>query len=80
MKGINRIISHHVGYDQTFKLENLRELRPTLEEFMQSESSSEPSTLPTDTPDSPKTGFRYHLNNFNQAIPKKLVDYKVRTG
>lgn len=45
---------------------------------MQSESSSEPSTLPTDTPDSPKTGFRYHLNHLNQAIPKKLVDYKVR--
>lgn len=44
---------------------------------MQSESSSEPSTLPTDTPESPKTGFRYHFNNFNQAIPKKLVDYKV---
>lgn len=44
---------------------------------MQSESSTEPSTLPTDTPDSPKTGFRYHFNNFNQAIPKKLVDYKV---
>lgn len=60
---------------ETFKLENLREL-PTLEEFMQSESSSEPSTLPTDTPESPKTGFRYHFNNFNQAIPKKLVDYK----
>ncbi|XP_069939843.1 uncharacterized protein KIAA0513 isoform X2 [Cherax quadricarinatus] len=61
---------------ETFKLENLRELRPTLEELMQSESSSEPSTLPTNTPESPKTGFRYHLNNFNQAIPKKLVDYK----
>ncbi|XP_050728248.1 uncharacterized protein KIAA0513-like isoform X1 [Eriocheir sinensis] len=61
---------------ETFKLENLRELRPTLEELMQSESSSEPSTLPTNTPDSPKTGFRFHLNNFNQAIPKKLVDYK----
>ncbi|KAG7169200.1 hypothetical protein Hamer_G024821 [Homarus americanus] len=61
---------------ETFKLENLRELRPTLEELMQSESSSEPSTLPTNTPESPKTGFRYHFNNFNQAIPKKLVDYK----
>lgn len=45
---------------------------------MQSESSSEPSTLPTDTPESPKTGLRFHLNNFNQALPKKLVDYKVR--
>ncbi|XP_069172095.1 uncharacterized protein KIAA0513 isoform X1 [Procambarus clarkii] len=61
---------------ETFKLENLREFRPTLEELMQSESSSEPSTLPTNTPESPKTGFRYHLNNFNQAIPKKFVDYK----
>ncbi|KAG0714416.1 hypothetical protein GWK47_014203 [Chionoecetes opilio] len=61
---------------ETFKLENLRELRPTLEELMQSESSSEPSTLPTDTPDSPKTGFRYHFNHLNQAIPKKLDDYK----
>ncbi|XP_066965274.1 uncharacterized protein KIAA0513 [Macrobrachium rosenbergii] len=62
---------------ETFKLENLKEFRPTLEELMQSESSSEPSTLPTNTPESPKTGFKYHLkNHFNQAIPKKLVDYK----
>ncbi|KAK3852518.1 hypothetical protein Pcinc_040901 [Petrolisthes cinctipes] len=61
---------------ETFKLENLRELRPTLEELMQSESSSEPSTLPTNTPESPKTGLRFHFNNFNQALPKKLVDYK----
>ncbi|CAL4126311.1 unnamed protein product, partial [Meganyctiphanes norvegica] len=63
---------------ETFKLENLREFRPTLEELMQSESSSEPSTLPTNTPESPKAGFRYHFNNFNKETSRRLTDVKSK--
>ena len=45
---------------------------------MLSESSSEPSTLPTNTPESPKKSFPFKFGNFNQSLPKKFVDYKVK--
>ncbi|XP_076032336.1 uncharacterized protein KIAA0513 isoform X2 [Oratosquilla oratoria] len=64
---------------KTFKLENLKEFRPTLEDLILSESSEEPSTLPTNTPESPK-GFKlgnFKLSNLNQALPKKLENYKA---
>ncbi|XP_076032337.1 uncharacterized protein KIAA0513 isoform X3 [Oratosquilla oratoria] len=64
---------------ETFKLENLKEFRPTLEDLILSESSEEPSTLPTNTPESPK-GFKlgnFKLSNLNQALPKKLENYKA---
>ncbi|KAL7641871.1 UNVERIFIED_CONTAM: hypothetical protein RMT77_007745 [Armadillidium vulgare] len=60
---------------ETFKFENLR---PAIEDFMLSNESSEPSTLPTNTPESPKSGFRYKFSTtINQSIPRKFEDCKA---
>lgn len=47
---------------------------------MLSNESSEPSTLPTNTPEeSPRSGFRFKFSSINQSLPRTFEDCKVGT-